>query len=277
MNRSDDHELRDLLLHRLPPVRAQELEERLMLEEGYAERLEEARYDLLDDHATGRLTAAERADVERHLLACPEDRLRLAVARGLARRGSRAPAATPSLDVRRESTRRRPGLPVRGWATAAWIAACAVLVAVLVDRHISERRNAVAPGQLAARPGEREAATPVWTLTLLASASRGDSVRSISIPARTTTVRVQAEIASPEAGEYRLSVLDGANHVLASVEHLLPRAAGAYVYVEAQVPAQALASGIHRVVVAPQAAGGAQAQSSSSWEFRTELRPGSGR
>jgi hypothetical protein len=57
---------------------------RILLEEGFAERLQEAEVDVLDDYANERLTTEERAAVERYLLS-PLNRERVLTARALGR------------------------------------------------------------------------------------------------------------------------------------------------------------------------------------------------
>jgi len=56
---------------------------RILLEEGFAELLQEAEIDLLDDYAHERLTLEERAAVERYLLINPVNRERVLTARAL--------------------------------------------------------------------------------------------------------------------------------------------------------------------------------------------------
>jgi Uma2 family endonuclease len=56
---------------------------RILLEEGFAEELQEAEIDLLDDYAHKRLTVEERAGVERYLLISPLNRERVLMARAL--------------------------------------------------------------------------------------------------------------------------------------------------------------------------------------------------
>jgi hypothetical protein len=58
---------------------------RILLEEGFAERLQEAEIDVLDDYAHERLTQEERAAVERYLLTSPLNRERVLTARALGR------------------------------------------------------------------------------------------------------------------------------------------------------------------------------------------------
>jgi len=58
---------------------------RILLEEGFAERLEEAEIDLLDDYARQRLNREERVAVERYLLITPSNRERVLTARAFRR------------------------------------------------------------------------------------------------------------------------------------------------------------------------------------------------
>lgn len=78
-------QLRSLLLHSLPEQEMEALSGRILLEAGFAEKLQGAEIDLLDDYAHMRLTPEERAAVERHLLAIPVNRERVLTARALRR------------------------------------------------------------------------------------------------------------------------------------------------------------------------------------------------
>jgi hypothetical protein len=241
-------ELRDLLLHHLPEGRARELEERLMGEEDAAERLQEATYDLLDDYAAGRLSPADRGAVERHLLASDENRWRLDVARGLASRRSRA-----SRPERRPVIRRPPRIPVWRGPVAALFAACVALVAVIVTRKLDHAGTNSSP-----------------TVTLLADAARGASIRTIQLPSRATLVRLQAEVDATGAAAYRMAVTDITGRSLFVIDGLSPHRAGAYVYVEAEIPVRDLAPGDHRIVVAP-AGGTERAPAAATWDLRGVL------
>jgi hypothetical protein len=75
-------QLRALLLHSLSQDEMETLSGRILLEEGFAERLQE---DVLDDYANERLTQEERASVERYLLSDPLNRERVLTARALGR------------------------------------------------------------------------------------------------------------------------------------------------------------------------------------------------
>ena len=76
-------QLRSLLLHSLGEKEMEALSGRILLEEGFAELLQEAEIDLLDDYAHERLTLEERAAVERHLLISPVNREPVLTARAL--------------------------------------------------------------------------------------------------------------------------------------------------------------------------------------------------
>jgi hypothetical protein len=76
-------QLRALLLHSLAEKEMEALSGRILLEEGFAERLQEAEIDLLDDYAHERLKPEERAGVERYLLISPVNRERVLTARAL--------------------------------------------------------------------------------------------------------------------------------------------------------------------------------------------------
>lgn len=247
-------ELRDLILHRLPEPRARELEDRLMLEDDGAERLQDATYDLLDDYVRGRLAASERAAVEQHLLSSSEDLQRAAIAKCIALRPRASPAAA------------RAQAPSRIWAVGALIAACVVVAAILITRF--PRGDGAAPGvQMAAADRGKPAREAISaTLTLLANAARGASVRTVVVPAGAAAVRLQAEVSGAPRETYRLVLTNADGRVLFSVAHLLAHAAGAYQYVEADVPARDLPPEAH-VLVAPEH-GGAQPAGSFSWDVR---------
>jgi hypothetical protein len=78
-------QLRALLLHSLPEKEMEALTGRILLEEGFAEQLQDAEIDLLDDYAHQRLTSEERAAVERHLLNTLRNRERLLTAHAILR------------------------------------------------------------------------------------------------------------------------------------------------------------------------------------------------
>lgn len=227
MSTPESLSLRRLLLHRLPEAEAQQLEERLMLEEDLAGCLREAEHDLLDDYTRGRLGADERAAVEKYLLATERDRQGLKIAAGLARL-PRVPEA--GLHSLRASSSRAAASARRSYRTGMGLAAAAcVLLAVI----------AIAPRMMTSNPAREVTATAV----LLADTPRGSELRTLDIPAASTQVKLQVEVPSAAAtARYHLSIVDSSGRRSYQESDLQPRTAGGYSFVEALVPAAAFAS-----------------------------------
>jgi anti-sigma factor RsiW len=79
----DDVLLRQYLLGELSNEDGALVEARLIQDDDFFERAEAMEADLLEEHAHGRLSAAQRARVRRHLSSSPTTRSQLAVVRGL--------------------------------------------------------------------------------------------------------------------------------------------------------------------------------------------------
>ena len=234
-------ELRRLLLHRLTQQEAERLEELLLLRDDVADQLREAEHDLLDDYAAGRLGAAERADVEKYLLATEADRMRLRVARALTK--------TPA-------PRRRPG-----WFAPAG-ALLAAGVAFLLIRPLWQPSGLETPQVLAKPPATAPvskvpASPPAAQLTssapavvLLAERQRSAVSQAVKIPQDASQIRLQLEIpGSQTVGQYRIAIADGGGRQLFAAENLLPAMAGPYHYVETLVPRAALGFGARQIAL----------------------------
>ncbi len=94
-------ELRDLLLHRLPELDAQRIEEQLLLDAVVATAMRAEETDLLDDYSANRLTGDERNDVERFVLTRPAARHLVKISRAMhdvnrRRAGGNQPPRKPS-------------------------------------------------------------------------------------------------------------------------------------------------------------------------------------
>jgi hypothetical protein len=234
-----DATLRDWLLHRLPEADAVVLEERLLREDALAARLREAETDLIDDHAAGRLDAATREAVARHLIADPGGRWRWMVARALVAR-TRAAASS-------EQRRRRRRIA----AAIGALAAATVLAIALIQPDRSPR----APADVAALP----------TISLRLAATRGEAA-PLRLPANGGWLRLQVEVADPTAGTYALTVREGPN-VRFHASGLALRRAGPYAYVEAAIPSAAAGPGRRQVELAPTGASDATA----IWHLETTV------
>jgi len=88
----DEELLRQYLLGELPGEDEALLEARLIQDNDLFERAEAIEADLLEEHAHGRLSAAQGARIRRHLASSPATRSQLAVVRGL---GTVAQEETP--------------------------------------------------------------------------------------------------------------------------------------------------------------------------------------
>ena len=253
MSEPTDETLRNWLLGKLAPGEAEALEQRLIEDDDFAARLRAVENDLLDDLARGALAGDERARAAAYFAATPKDRVRLRIARALAAVGAEANAATSPRgrghadavrDTRAHTMRSR-----RRWS-GAWSGAALALAGIAALAVVGVRLY----------PGFGTA--PVaFTITLTGGLQRGASSIEISIPDAARELRVQAEVdAGNGAAQYTLSIDD-----VAAARGLPVRTTGAYRFVEATVPAAALAAGTHRVRVVAES-GTADA---SSWTIET--------
>jgi hypothetical protein len=238
-----DEALRDWLLGRLPSAEAEALEQRVLADDAFGARLADAETDLLDDLAAGRLADGERAAALARFTATPRARWRLRIARALAR-FAKPEAARVARHAHRTTEVRHAGRR-RGWLVGAFGAAAAIAVVV-----VGLNLRAPAPG------------TQVATITLLADRQRGPEGESIAVPKNATSVRLQLEVDdAAQTARYALEI-EEAGHVVYGADDLAPRTAGAYRFVEAEVPKRVLANGERVVRVR---AGAAYAR---SWTLR---------
>jgi anti-sigma-K factor RskA len=86
-------EMRQFLLGILSEDVRRQVEERLMTEEGFMEELTLAEAELIDDYVGERLSAAERAEFERHFLSTEERRRQLRFTQSLSRYANAHPPA----------------------------------------------------------------------------------------------------------------------------------------------------------------------------------------
>lgn len=238
--------LRDWLLHRLPDAARAALEERLLREDALVAQLREAETDLIDDHAAGRLDAATRADVARHLIADRDGHWRWQVARALA--------------VRRAARRvAEAGEPRRRWVAARpRLAAIGALAAVLVLAVLLVRPL------LPSRPPADAATLP--TVSLRVAATRG-TASALTLPPNTGWLRLQVEAIDPQPRRYAVSISDGAT-VRFHAGGLTLRRAGPYAFVEVVIPAAAAGPGHRTVRLLPE---GAPTAAATVWELDTTV------
>jgi hypothetical protein len=279
------HDLRRLALRRYHAAELTVLEERLMLEDGYAERLREAEYDLIDDYAAGRLDAGERADVEHHLLAGSDGVLSLRVAHAMAaRRQGANPASLPPMvpppvgPVR--DVRATTGHGWRGLRALRWQGLAAVLVATLAITYqlrlpAIRGTEGVPPTQAGPSlpPAQTTAPTAdvsgeVLTVSLALDQTRGEAERVVHMGPSVRRVRVQAEVGEAEIGDtYAVEVSDAAAATHTVAKGLSPRVAGPYRFVEVTIPREQWPAGVVDVRVRDEQR---REDSPRSWSLRVE-------
>jgi hypothetical protein len=260
-----DVQLRQFLLRRLPADQSLSLEEAIVLEEGFAERLRDAEFDLLDDYAASRLNAEDATDVERYFLGSEENLNSIRVARALQQqelhREGGAPAPKPASQPAR-AEQQQPAVE-RRWSRrrvsnmSLLLAACLAAVVLIpvwlmVPNHPDPRSTAreVSPLGAAVRPLPSLPAAALPVMSLLADVSRGAKPPSIEIDAGAQAIRLQVEVPDQTSqGLYSVHIKDATGRQLFEGSALAVYTAGPYRFVEAVVPAAALAPGERTVLL----------------------------
>lgn len=284
-----DPQLRAFLLRRLPTAETSRLEDAIVTEDGFAERVRDEEFGLLDDYAAGAMDAEDRTAVERHLLGTAQSLHSLRVARALRRQGGPAGAAESASRDRhnvaspaggqaearsRFGTRRAAGVAT---LLAAGIASLALIPVWHKGSNATAPLtptpglpgNTPVPGTAAApRLGDAPAGSlPI--ITLVAEVDRGapHPTPTVTIEAGAASVRLQAEVPELTPGlRYSLQVDDAAGRLLFEGSGLAIRVAGRYRFVEAVVPAAALGPGARTISL--RASGAArEAPAKFSWHI----------
>lgn len=253
MTEPTDETLRSWLLGRIPLPEAEQLEQRLLEDEDFGQRLRAVENDLLDDFARERLQGEERARAAQYFAATPADRARLRIARVLAVVAGAAPASRERHPPRRSAA--DPGQRVHGargrrvLAVGVFASVCAIAIAVVGIRMRTPE----------------EAAAPAMTITLMDNQQRGAQTARLLVPRTAANLRLQAEVgaASPDA-HYTLRIED-ADVAIFTAKDLVPRVTGPYRFVEVTLPSVILATGLHRVRVVSQGT----PETESSWTLTT--------
>ena len=280
-------ELRDLLLHRLPELDAQRVEEQLLVDSEVAVGLRGEEGDLLDDYSADRLTDDERKDVERFLLTSATARQRVKVTRALKDVGQRR--------AQRSHDQPEPAKTVAPWNRWSLRAAGAIVVVMLaVAFFLTSLNDAAEPTPLprpasaatvdtrpvssvstapvVAAPDDPDspAASAAFNVLLLADQQRAFGAYPLSLSDDAVDVRLQAEAPFADVTKrYEVRIQDEAGRPVFVAPSVQPREAGGLIIVETLIPARALGAGARKVVLRPVGATTALA----SWELDVQREP----
>jgi hypothetical protein len=235
-----DEEMRAFLLGRLSGDRRAQLEEQFFDDEDAYDALMSVRYDLLDEYANGRLSEADRLQVEERLLGAGADDA-MALAELLARR----PALAAGDD--RMAVAAQP--PLRRWLPLLATAAVAILAVGVSLRLASDNRRLQADlvGAREAAAGRPVAPPPVPTIArvaLSAGTTRGAEVPVVTIAADALVVEFILAVGEPRP-EYRVA-LEGRGGRLWSQRQASRNADGA---IHVWIPRSLLADSAYELLV----------------------------
>lgn len=243
MIEDSDETLRALLLGRLPEAQAQELADRVLLDEAFCLRLQALETDLIDDLARGHLDESDRAAARRMLAATAADRERIRFASALASQAtgmSGNVSTPPGIPVRADSRRPRH----RRWRLqhallgAILAGACGFLILVGLPRD----------------GGNLTPTFPITghepTIALLAGQQRGPGLASVAISADATSVRLQLEVDSVDALPPFSVRIEQAGQAVFEAHDLAARTLGPYRVVEVVLAADRLQGRLSHVRLA---------------------------
>lgn len=251
---------RDLFLRylagELSEQESRRVEERLLADDNFFDRMEEAQNDLLDAYAAGELSESQRKTVEAVLQADPAQQRRLRLARGLAHMGSPTP-------MKARATAGRSGRKFYWGALLALACAVIAVVTVLYVRSRSpvQRRLAAqkangptmsAPGSASQttrppQPASPPAHTPAFALLLSPSVERGsNSNQVVTLPPGLRSLEVQILLPRNESGKrYDVQITFPQGAGVKTLKGLTLEEAFSERLVRFQLPATGLPTGLY--------------------------------
>ncbi|HEV7374116.1 MAG TPA: CHAT domain-containing protein [Pyrinomonadaceae bacterium] len=131
LNHDEEKRVRSYLLSELTQESAQQLEVRLLEEDGFVEQVLMIEYDLIEDYARGELSVGERERFEKHFLTTPKRRRKLMTVEGLRKYAIAVKVGPESRTTRQPLWRNRLFAP---WWKVAAFAALILLAGVGVWR-----------------------------------------------------------------------------------------------------------------------------------------------
>lgn len=254
MWRADDRErLLRYLAGELSPRETTQLDERLLSDDDFLDRLEETWTNLLDAYAAGELSPGQRERLEKILRQSPTQTSRLQMARALMQQRQ---IAKPEARTTAKSS---------DWGFL-WRAAVAVVcvaiavTAVFYLKNRSQLKNPLAvmrgkvvsapprPNAKATQPSQPASSRqPAFALLLGTGVERGaGSIRSVVLPHGVEQVAVQILLPPQEASRrFDVHVIAPQNSAVRTISGLIPREMFSQRLVEFDLPARALASGAY--------------------------------
>src|SRR5688572_16095869 len=83
LSRQDEESIRSYLLGALKQTHAEQLEERMLRDDAFVERVQVVEDELVEDFARGALSAGDKAHFEKHFLTTPKRQRKLMLVRAL--------------------------------------------------------------------------------------------------------------------------------------------------------------------------------------------------
>lgn len=233
------------LLGELPAEEAETFEQSLLADEEFADRVAEARYDLLDAFAADEMDASMRRRVEKALLQSPGDSAGLAVAQRLQK------ARISDANRLSQPKRRRSFAQKRVWIPVAAAVTLAIAGGLYIHHgrgrssaSLAEIRNR----QTATASGQTEQA---FVLLLEPQVMRGaGQPRTVVLPPQTSSVEVQLVLGRQESfGPYQVVLKSGQGQQIAAFKKLRPRDLGQTRYLQITVATRLVPAGNYRFEV----------------------------
>lgn len=217
----DDDRLIRYLVGSLNDEQAEQLDELSIVDDAFAERLQDVENDLVDAYVRGELPSSIRTQFEAHYLSSPLRRDKVRFAEAWLTRQNRAESVQParSLTTGGQQARRR----------AAWLLAAAAFVVLALAGYLllervrvqslpSEPTRAatppqpvpipVAPPTPAAPSGSAAVAAPVVSLVLFPTTRGADEPPALAVPRGSATVGISVVLESDDFPRYEVILKD---------------------------------------------------------------------
>lgn len=254
MWRADGRErLLKYLAGELSPHESTELDERLLSDDDFLDRLEETWNDLLDAYAAGELGPGQKERLEKILRQSPTQTSRLQTARALLQQRR---IAQPQAGTAAHASGRR-----WFWRTALAVicVAIAVTASFYLRRHsqhknllTATRGKAVSPSAgekaKAAQPSAPDSARhPAFALLLGTGVERGvGSIRTVTLPDGLQEIKVQILLPPQESSRrFAVQVMSPRNSAVKTISGLVRREIFSQRLVQFVLPARELSSGLY--------------------------------